>query len=210
MDFGEGSYEANLFNDEISNLSNEIHEFCRITSQPKFRYTQILDQLMSFKASNILKYLMDQPTLASAQTCLQMYLQSNPDLPSIFLNRFLCVVSADVQLTRYKNGSVGSLENSSLRANIIVNNVMPTKTITAGTSTSRIANIRQEIKDNSELWSVPPVRMAQPYKIKIDMNDDFIQTLVREQSNLSKTIQEANRCNGFEADSFISTKIIYS
>lgn len=208
MDFGEGSYEANLFNDEISNLSQEIHDFCRITSQPKFRYTQILDQLMSFKASNILKYLMDQPTLSSAQTCLQRYLQANPDLPSIFLNRFLSVVSADVQLTRYNNG--GCLENVSLRANVIVNNVMPTKAITAGTSASRIANIRQEIKDNGDVWSVPPVRVIQPYKIKIDMNDDFIQTLIREQSNLCKTIQEGNRCNGYEADSFISTKIIYS
>lgn len=210
MDFGEASYEANLLNDEISNLSKEIHEFCRITSQPKFRYTQILDQLMSFKASNILKYLMDQPTLASAQTCLRMYLHSNPELPSIFFNRFLCVVGVDVQLTRYKNGGLGSLENPSLHANIIVNNVMPTKTITAGTSASRIANISQEIRNNSESWSVPPVRMTQPYKIKIDMNDDFVQTLVREQSNLSKTIQEANRCNGYEADSFISTKIVYS
>lgn len=202
----EGSYDANIHNDEIANLTNEIHDFCRITAQPRFRFPQILNHLMSFKASNILKYLMDKPNLTSAQTCLHMYLQTHPQLPSIFLNRFLSVISADVQLTRSNNG----FENSSLRANVIINNVMPTKCITVGTSASRVANIRQEVKDNSDIWIISKNNAILPYGLKVDITEDFDQTIIREISNLDKSIQEGNRCNGFEADSFITNKIMYT
>lgn len=205
MDFGENDFTSNIHNDEIYNLKDVIIEFCRETNQPKFRLVNILDHLSAFKGSNILKFLMDNPRYLPAQTCLQNYLRINPDLPAIFMNRFLSVINADIQLTRQPI----NLDNTTLSANVIINNVIPKKEITVGTLRSRVSNLQQELKTNRDVWSVP-YREVQPYQIKIDMDDEFIQTLIREQSNLNKTIQEANRCNGSEADSFITSQIRYS
>lgn len=206
MNFIEGSYDANVYNDEINNLSQVIHEFCRITNQPKFRFTQVLDHMLAFRSSTVLKCLMDKPSFTSAQTCLQNFFQTHPQLPQIFINRFLSVISAEVQLTRQNV----NYDNTTLKANVVINNVIPKKKITASTLPSRVSNLQNELNQNSDIWTVVPFRNTQPYKIKINMDDEFMQTLIREQSNLNKTIQEANRCNGQESDSFITTQIMYS
>lgn len=103
-----------------------------------------------------------------------------------------------------------NMDNTTLSANVIVNNVIPRKDITVGTLRSRVSNLQHELKEKTDIWSVVKYRSIQPYQIKIDMDDEFLQTLIREQSNLNKTIVESNRCNGSEADSFITSQIRYS
>lgn len=205
MDFIEGDFSANIHNDEIYNLSTTIHDFCQITSQPQFRLKQILDHLQAFRASFILSFLMDNPKYPAAQNCLHSYFQNHQELPSVFVNRFLSVISAEIQLSRQPIG----LENTTLTANIIVNNVIPRKEISKSTADNRVANLRQELKNNTNVWSTQ-YNSIRPYQIKINMDDDFIQTLIREESNLNKTILESNRCNGSDADSFITSQIKYT
>lgn len=201
---GGGGGNGNLPADALysPNFESLIREFYKITNA-NFSVEQISPIVEAMKQSKILEYIMRDPTHVHAISCLRQFLQSRPYLPQEFIGRFLAVISVKINVLP----SHMSITNQSFVAKVIANNVKPPVTLTNFSVTSMRDQLRQDIeKSTTHVLSSNTV----PSELKIKISPNVMNMFVNSMSDLCKTIDEANRLNGREADSYIRRKIRYT
>lgn len=194
---------SDLSNDALSTPEFEslIQEFFRISSR-KFNISMISPVVEAMKASKILEYIMIDPTHTAAVSCLKRYIQSRPYLPQEFVGRFLAVFTSEINvMPNYMR-----IANQSYVAKIVTGNVKPPSVVTNFTVKSMKNQLRAEIP-NATIHVQSKVNV--PTELKLQLNQNVINTFVNSMSDLCKTIVEGNRMHGRNVDPYIRTQIRY-
>lgn len=175
-----------------------VSEFCRLCSNGEVTITALSPVLELFKESQLLKYLMADPTNDAAKTCVKDYIASHRNVPRDFLAKFLSIIAVRVNVVPTSIGYI----NQSYTAKVIYNNVVPTSKLTNITIQTRQDELRAE---STHVIEYVKTRRAAPQSIKIKMTEDTLPMCINAMGDLHRTITEGNRANGREMNSYIKT-----
>lgn len=182
-----------LYSDDFKDI---IKSFCKITSNNIF-IKDISTYIVAFCRSRILNLLLCDPQHDGAKECVTSYLAENPTLPHIFLSRFLAVANAKIQITSVRFGS--SMTNSCVVTVIPASTRPPTK-ITNLTAASMRERLREDTKA-AKINQASPQNMAT--RVKINFTPRLMDQLINSMIGLHKVIDEGNRQNGHQIDSYV-------
>lgn len=193
---------SNPNDDALYNIEfeNNIREFNRLTNT-NVGIASLSPIIEALKESKILEYLMKDPTHSSALTCLRSFIQQKPYLPQEFVGRFLSVASVRINVLPNHIG----VSNQSYVAKVITNNVKPPTAVTNFTINSMKEQLRNDITKTT--MHVAASTSIVPTELKIKLDQSIMNTLINSIGDLCKTIQEGNRMQGRESDSYIRNHI---
>ncbi|KAG8362539.1 GbNV_gp75-like [Fopius arisanus] len=178
-----------------------IRAFCSLTNSD-FTLAALAPITESFKESKILEYLMRDSTHTHALTCFKQIIQSRPYLPQEFIGRFLSVYSMKINVMANQIG----ISNQSFVTKVVVNNIKPPTPLTNFTVNALRDQLREDIKKSTmHVVAVPTV----PTEIKLNLNQTTMNYAINSMCDLARTIQEGNRKQGRECDSYIRQQIKY-
>lgn len=145
---------------------------------------------------------MKDPRNESALSCLQTFFNSRSYLPKDFISKFLAVVSLKINITPTGLGFL----NQSYNAKVIATNIQPLKKITKHTMQSRQDALREDAIRSNML--IKPQHRIPPQTLRLKFNDDLLPKCINAIADLSRTIEEGNRLNGYECDDYIKTNML--
>lgn len=188
------SYDDDLLYKE--QFETYIMEFCRVVNG-ETSVTQLAPIIELLKTSQIIKYLMTDPTNEAAKTCIRDYMATRR-IPPDFLNKLLTIITMKINIT----ANAVNYINKTFTAKVIYNNVQPTSQLTNLTVSSRVAELNEEAKK-----AVPyeKTRRQPTQVIKLKLNSDTLPSCINAIDDLDRTIVEGNRANGREMNHFVKT-----
>ncbi|ATY70242.1 GrBNV gp75-like protein [Tomelloso virus] len=178
-------------------FENYIIQFCRLCSG-ETTLTALSPIIELLKTSQILQYLMIDPSNESAKACVREYMATHQNVNSDFLAKFLAIVSVKINIAPTSVGYV----NNSYTAKVIYNNTLPTTKLTNITIQTRLDQLREDSKTAVEYAKAN--RMP-PQTIKIKMTDNTLPMCLNAIGDLNRTIVEGNRAYGREMNNFVKT-----
>lgn len=174
-----------------------IIEFCRLCNS-ETNIVELAPIIELLKTSQILKYLMIDPTNEAAKSCIREYIANRRNVNQDFLPKFLSIVSMKINIVP---NSVGYM-NQSFNAKIIYNNTQPTSKLTNLTVRTKHDELREDAKKAIEYIKT---RRAAPQTIKLKFTSDTLPLCLNAINDLNLTIVEGNRSNGREMNNFVKT-----
>lgn len=176
-----------------------IHDFLKLVKRETtlIELAPVMEQL---RTSELLSFIMNDPTSDDAKACLQNLLDGNHHIPRDFLTKFLAIINMKVKLTPTNLG----LMYQSYNAKVIVNNIEPTKDLINLTIEARSETLREESK-TAVIYNKKTHRP--PQTLRLQINDDLLPKCINAMADLNRVIVEGNRANGFVTNGFVDTHV---
>lgn len=152
--------------------------------------------------SEILSILMKDPRDPTALSCLRAVFQMKPHLPQDFIGKFIAIVSLKVNITQSGVGFI----NQSYNAKVIATNIKPLTKISNLTYKNRQTILRDEAIRSKNV--ITPNRKVPPQTLRLKFSDNLLSKCINCIADLSQTIIEGNRSNGYTCDEYIKTNML--
>lgn len=176
-----------------------IREFCRVANV-ETSVVELAPIMELLKTSQILNYLMVDPSNETAKACVREYLANHRNVNQDFLAKFLSIVSIKINITPNTVGYV----NQSYTAKLIYNNTRPTSKLTNLSVRTKHDELREDAKRAVEYVKT---RRPAPQTIKLKFTNDTLPWCLNAINDLNTTIIEGNRANGREMNNFVKSII---
>lgn len=176
-----------------------INDFLRLVKR-ETTLVELSPTLEQLRTSDLLAYLMSEPTSDEAKTCLQNILDRNVNIPKDFLPKFMAVINMKVRLAPTNVG----LLYQSYNAKVLITNVEPSNELTNLTMEARH---EQLIEDAKKATIISKKTITPPQALKLSINDDLLPKCINAIADLNRVIVEGNRANGFTTTGYIDTHI---
>lgn len=175
-----------------------IHDFVR-TVNTDTTIAALSPIIEILKQSEILAYLLKDPSNDSARVCVRNYMITKTHLPQDFLYKFIAIAGMKISLMPTNVGFI----HQSYNAKVIINNIEPTIPITNITKTARENQLRNETRN--AITYEKSTRLP-PQSLRLKFTDDLLPRCINAMGDLNQTIIEGNRSNGYNMSSYIKYK----